>query len=289
MKVLQTGDFIEVKKRVNADGLILNYYYLVCGIYKTSVSKPATCSYLNQVARNHRFENDKEKYLTLCMNECHYYVQLVAVLNDNSKLKELNTNYLKVALNTVLSTKLNYSVDTKGFSTTVRLKLSDVEVESIKVIRNVEEYDNYLLKAKLLDKDFGDFANDYLMAPMDVVNYFLDEYYNKFLVLTTSLGTVYKGYVYVQYEKEDALIQTCVDKQFPSFSFLTLKRVKKEDVKKELLKLLKLTLQHDSAKIREDYGKNYKIRKIANLQGMSSTSFSLDDNVIESLLKRRER
>ena len=124
-----------------------------------------------------------------------------------------------------------------------------VEVESIKVIRNVEGYDNYLLKAKLLDKDFCDFANDYLMAPVDVVNYFLDEYYNKFLVLTTSLGTVYKGYVYVQYEKEDALIQTCVDKQFPSFSFLTLKRVKKEDVKKELLKLLKLTLQHDSAKI----------------------------------------
>ena len=283
MKVLQTGDFIEVKKRVNADGLILNYYYLVCGIYKTSVSKPATCSYLNQVARNHRFENDKEKYLTLCMNECHYYVQLVAVLNDNSKLKELNTNYLKVAVNTALSTKLDY------FVSTVRLKLSDVEVESIKVIRNVEDYDNYLLKAKLLDKDFCDFANDYLMAPMDVVNYFLDEYYNKFLVLTTSLSTVYKGYVYVQYEKEDALIQTCVDKQFPSFSFLTLKRVKKEDVKKELLKLLKLTLQHDSAKILEDYGKNYKIRKIANLQGMSSTSFSLDDNVIESLLKRRER
>ena len=283
MKVLQTGDFIEVKKRVNADGLILNYYYLVCGICKTSVSKPATCSYLNQVARNHRFENDKEKYLTLCMNECHYYVQLVAVLNDNSKLKELNTNYLKVALNTALSTKLDY------FVSTVRLKLSDVEVESIKVIRNVEEYDNYLLKAKLLDKDFCDFANDYLMAPVDVVNYFLDEYYNKFLVLTTSLSTVYKGYVYVQYEKEDALIQTCVDKQFPSFSFLTLKRVKKEDVKKELLKLLKLTLQHDSAKILEEYGKNYKIRKIANLQGVSSTSFALDGNVIESLLKRRER
>ena len=63
----------------------------------------------------------------------------------------------------------------------------------------------------------------------------------------------------------------------------------KEDVKKELLKLLKLTLQHDSAKILEDYGKNYKIRKIANLQGVSSTSFSLDGNVIESLLKRRER
>ena len=93
----------------------------------------------------------------------------------------------------------------------------------------------------------------------------------------------------MQYEKEDALIQTCVDKQFPSFSFLTLKRVKKEDVKKELLKLLKLTLQHDSAKILEDYGKNYKIRKIANLQGLSSTSFALDGNVIESLLKRRER
>lgn len=286
MKVLQTGDFIEVKKRVNAGGLILNYYYLVCGIYKTSISKPATCAYLNQVARNHRFENDKEKYLTMCMNECHYYVQLVAVLNDNSKLKELNTNYLKVALNTVLSTKLDYSVDTKGFSMT---ELSDVEVESIKVIRNVAEYDNYLLKAKLLDKYFCDFANDYLMAPVDVVNYFLDEYYNKFLVLTTSLSTVYKGHVYVQYEKEDALIQTCVDKQFPSFSFLTLKRVKKEDVKKELLKLLKLTLQHDSAKILEEYGKNYKIRKIDNLQGVSSTSFALDDNVIESLLKRRER
>lgn len=267
---------------------MLNYYYLVVGIYKAAVSKPATCSYLNQVARNHRLENDKEKYLTLCMNECYYYVQLVAVLNDDSKLKELNTNYLKVALNTVLSTKLDYSVDTKGFSTTVWLKLSDVGVESVKVIRNVEDYDNYLLKAKLLDKDFGAFANDYLMAPMDVVNYFLDEYYNKFLVLTTSLSNVYKGYVYVQYEKEDALIQTCVDKQFPSFSFLTLKRVKKEDIKKELLKLVKLTLQHDSAKILEEYGKKYKIRKIANLQGVSSTSFALDDNVIESLLKRRK-
>ena len=62
MKVLQTGDFIEVKKRANVD-LILNYYYLVGGIYKTSVSEPATCSHLNKVARNHRFENDKEKYL----------------------------------------------------------------------------------------------------------------------------------------------------------------------------------------------------------------------------------
>lgn len=285
MKVLQIGDFIEVKQEAN--GRVLNYYYLVGGIYKTTVSKPSTISYLKQVARNHLFENDKEKYLTMCMKECYYYVQLVAVLTDDENLKEINNTYVKEALNTVLSTKLAFSADNYGFSNTNRLKLSNVG--HVRVIRNVEDYDNYLIKAKLLDKKFCGFVKSYLMTIDEVVNYFTNVYYSRFLELKTSLSTVYKGYVYVQYEQEDALIQTCVEKEFPSFYFLTLKRVKKKDVKEELLKLLKLTLQQDSAKIIEEYGRNYKIRKIANFPGLFSTSFSLDADVIENLLKRRKR
>ena len=87
------------------------------------------------------------------------------------------------------------------------------------------------------------------------------------------------------------MIQTCVEKNFTNFSFLTLKRVKKEDVKEELLKLLKLTLQRDSDKILKEYGRNYKIKimKTDDLHGLLSTSFLLENNVIESLLKRRKK
>lgn len=288
MKVLQIGDFIEVKKSVKS--LTLNYYYLVGGIYKKTMSKSSDMDYLNQISRCYRYETNSDKYLTLCMNDCYYYVQLVAVLTDDSRMEELNINYLRMALNIALSTKLNFSdSDTEVFSEKNRLKLSNVE--SVRIIRNVADYDTYMAKTKLLDAHFCNFVNEYLMTPLDVVNYFTSAYYNRFLDLKTSLSTVYKGYVYVRYVNEDALIQTCVENNFTDFSFLTLKRVKKEDVKEELLKLLKLTLQHDSDKILKEYGRNYKIKimKTDDLHGLLSTSLLLEDNVIESLLKRRKK